>query len=246
MPIHDWTTVEAGIFHAFHHRWISAISDALNSGLLPSDLYALPEQIVGKYEPDVVTLQSNRASEVDDARGETSTGTVLQTRPTATIVATTEVEFYRKKKSSIAVRHVSDDEVVAMIEIVLAGNKSGRYVMHTFVEKACALLDQGIHLLIVDLSPPGPRDPNGVHGLIWQEISTEPFHLPDNKPLTLVSYECDVLTRAYVEPVAVGDVLPSLELFLKPNGCIKIPLEETYRIAFELLPRRWRDVLQPA
>ena len=35
MPVHDWTLVEAGIFHAFHHRWISAISDILNTGLLP-------------------------------------------------------------------------------------------------------------------------------------------------------------------------------------------------------------------
>ena len=35
MPMHDWTKVEAGIFHAFHHRWISAISDALNQGSLP-------------------------------------------------------------------------------------------------------------------------------------------------------------------------------------------------------------------
>ena len=29
MPMHDWTQVEAGIFHAFHHEWISEISQAL-------------------------------------------------------------------------------------------------------------------------------------------------------------------------------------------------------------------------
>jgi hypothetical protein len=23
MPIHDWTRVEPGIFHAFHHDWIT-------------------------------------------------------------------------------------------------------------------------------------------------------------------------------------------------------------------------------
>ena len=33
MPMHDWTKVGAGIFHAFRHRWISAISDALNQGM---------------------------------------------------------------------------------------------------------------------------------------------------------------------------------------------------------------------
>jgi hypothetical protein len=25
MPIHDWTKVDAGIFHAFHLHWIAAI-----------------------------------------------------------------------------------------------------------------------------------------------------------------------------------------------------------------------------
>jgi hypothetical protein len=41
MPVHDWTRVTAGIFHHFHHRWIAAISDSLNAGLLPSDYHAL-------------------------------------------------------------------------------------------------------------------------------------------------------------------------------------------------------------
>ncbi len=25
MPVHDWTRVEAGIFHDFHHAWIEEI-----------------------------------------------------------------------------------------------------------------------------------------------------------------------------------------------------------------------------
>src|SRR3954447_8617745 len=42
MPIHDWTRVDAGIFHAFHHGWIEELSRRLNRGLLPEDYYALP------------------------------------------------------------------------------------------------------------------------------------------------------------------------------------------------------------
>ena len=44
MPIHDWTRVEDGIFHAFHHDWITELARTLNRGLLPDDYYALPEQ----------------------------------------------------------------------------------------------------------------------------------------------------------------------------------------------------------
>src|SRR6266513_2358567 len=57
MPIHDWTRVDAGIFHAFHHDWITELSRALNRGLLPAEYYALPEQIAGDLGPDVLTLR---------------------------------------------------------------------------------------------------------------------------------------------------------------------------------------------
>ena len=35
MPVHDWTRVDAGTFHAFHTLWIGEIMKALNAGLLP-------------------------------------------------------------------------------------------------------------------------------------------------------------------------------------------------------------------
>ena len=33
MPIHDWTRVDAGLFHAFHHDWITTLTRALNAGI---------------------------------------------------------------------------------------------------------------------------------------------------------------------------------------------------------------------
>ena len=63
MPIHDWTRVDAGIFHAFHQQWIISLSNALNSGLLPEDFYALPEQFAAGFGPDVLTLQGSGEDE---------------------------------------------------------------------------------------------------------------------------------------------------------------------------------------
>ena len=132
-----------------------------------------------------------------------------------------------------------------MIEILSPGNKGSRNAFRAFVDKACELLEQRIHLLLIDPFPPGPRDPNGVHAAIWAEVQDDSFVLPADKPLTFVSYECDLTIRAYIEPVAVGDVLPDMALFLEPNGCIKVPLEATYETAFAVMPRRWRDELEP-
>src|SRR5947209_5800754 len=114
MPMHDWTLVEAGIFHAFHHRWISAVSDALNTGLLPKDYYALPEQVAAGFGPDVLTLQDMRAEENGASTGGT---TALATRPRTRFMVETEIEFYRRTKSAIVVRHVSGDRIVAKVEI---------------------------------------------------------------------------------------------------------------------------------
>jgi hypothetical protein len=42
MPIHDWTLVDAGLFHAFHQSWIVKLCDTLNAESLPSDYFAYP------------------------------------------------------------------------------------------------------------------------------------------------------------------------------------------------------------
>src|SRR4051794_4373661 len=176
MPMHDWTLVEAGIFHAFHHRWISAISDALNLSVLPKDYYALPEQVAAGFGPDVLALQDQRPDD-EDRPGGGSVATVngLQTRPRTRIIS--EAEIYRREKSAIAVHHVSGDRLVAMIEIVSPGNKGSRNALRSLVDKAWELLDHRIHLFFVDPFPPGPRDPNGIHGAIWSEFTDEEFVL---------------------------------------------------------------------
>lgn len=247
MPMHDWTTVPDGIFHAFHHRWITAISDVMNASVLPAYLYALPEQVAGGFGPGVLTLQVEDDDDSADGTGGgvATTTRVLQPRPVSKITAQTEAEFYRRKKSAIAIRHVSGDRVVAMIEIVSPGNKASKNGVRAFVTKACELLEARIHLLIVDPFPPGPRDPGGIHDLIWNEITDDEYRPPADKPLTLVAYESDLITRAYAQNIAVGDKLPDMELFLEPNGCVMVPLEATYTAAFDVQPRRWRDVLQP-
>lgn len=153
--------------------------------------------------------------------------------------------FYRRKQKSITVRDVSGDRIVAMVEIVSPGNMAARNPLRAFVAKAAELLDQQIHLLIIDLLPPGKRDPDGIHGEIWQEIAGEEYAAPIAKPLTLAAYESALTVRAYEAPAAVGDVLTEMPLFLEPGRAVHLPLEATYQAAFTEQPRRWRRVLEP-
>jgi hypothetical protein len=113
------------------------------------------------------------------------------------------------------------------------------------VRKAADFLEHRIHLLILDLQPPRPRDLQGIHGAIWDEVAGEAYERPADKPLTLAAYESNGGVRAFVEPVAEGDTLIDMPLFLEPGRHVAVPLEETYRTAFDAVPRRWRAVLEP-
>jgi hypothetical protein len=131
-----------------------------------------------------------------------------------------------------------------MVEIVSPGSKASRNGLRSFVEKAAELLDKGIHLLIVDLHPPGPRDPKGIHAEIWEEVAGQRYTPPAGEPLTVAAYESGLTLRAYVVPVAVGDVLPETPLFLEPGAQVPLPLEAAYQGAWAAVPRRWRAVLE--
>jgi hypothetical protein len=245
MPIHDWTRVAAGIFHDFHHEWITQIKHALNNGLLPSDYYALAEQQAAGFGPDVLTLQADEPDAEPSAAGGTGPCTTTLTRPIARFTAHSDAEFYRRKKSSIVIRHVSGDRIVAVAEIISPGNKVGRSAFRNLLDKALEFLEHKIHLLLIDLFPPTRRDPHGLHAAPWSElVEGGDFIPPPDKPLTLAAYESDLTVKAYVETVAVGDVLPTMPLILEPGGAVLVPLEDTYQAAWQGVPRRWQRVLE--
>jgi hypothetical protein len=249
MPIHDWTRVDAGIFHDFHHSWTRAIKRVLNKRVLPPEYYALPEQHGVGFEPDVLTPRARAGSQPDEGPAgrqtvrrpdqgngsEKGAGGLLVAEPQVTIRAKTDLEFYRRKQNVVAVRHAAGDELVAVVELVSKGNKSGRVAFDDFVRKAAKFLQHCVHLLILDLQPPTSRDPQGIHGAIWDAVAGQDYIRPADKPLTLAAYES----------VAVGDTLIDMPLYLEPGRYVAVPFEETYRNAFDDVPWRWRTVLEP-
>lgn len=221
--IHDWTRVSAGTWHAFHVGWVAACRHALNTGGLPPDYYAQVEQLAGSAECEDI----EPTAVVDEAP----------------IDPTAEMNAYAQKRRTVVIRHNSGDRIVALLEIVSPGNKSGQHAIESFVEKAQECLFRGYHLLIVDLFPPGPRDPHGLHPLIWRGFSETAFELPADEPLALVAYSAGPRKKAYIEPAAVGRAMIEMPLFLTPETYVNVPLEETYLAAYRGVPRKWRAAL---
>jgi hypothetical protein len=245
MPIHDWRRVRTGVFHDFHQDWTICLKRALNGGILPPGYYAMVEQASSGRYPDVVSFLIDRGA--GDRRSPSLNGGVLtlaEAPPRVGVTAVIEADPYAQRANRIVV--VNENEtVVAVIEIVSPGNKSSRGDFQSFVEKAIQFLRLGIHLLIVDLFPPTSRDPQGLHAAIWSAMTDCDFQLPEGKPLTVASYSAGFLRRAFVETLAVGDLLPAMPLFLEAESYVEVPLETTYQTAFDDVPKPYRDELSP-
>src|SRR5262245_32965019 len=154
MPLHDWSKVPAGLFHDFHQSWSIRIKDALNAGRLPKGVAALVEQRAGPKEPDVLAIESKRGANWEAANN----GGIATVEPTARIVRRSTKSIYAERANRIVVKHHLG-RIIAVIEIVSPGNKGSRAALRNFVEKTIEFLKAGIHVLIVDLFPPTPRDP---------------------------------------------------------------------------------------
>ncbi|MFO7906675.1 MAG: DUF4058 family protein [Planctomycetota bacterium] len=243
MPVHDWTRVGDGTFHDFHYSWVLEIKRALNRGPLPSGYYVMAEQLGGDLgAPDVLTLQAADVTPEPEG-GLSGTSTLTETPPRVHARTTIERDLYARVQRALVVRHASNDRIVAMIEVLSRGNKSSRHAIRSFLDKAIAAVDSGVHLLLVDVFPPGPRDPHGIHGAVLGEIGTEEYVLGPERPLTAAAYTGGVVVDAYAAHFAVGESIPDMPLFLTRNNYVSVPLERTYMAAWQDVPARFQEGL---
>jgi hypothetical protein len=199
MPVHDWSRVDASIFHDFDLGWIAHLKKALNCGGLPPNFHGLSEQVFGGSDD-----YASRA---------------------------------------VAIHHTSDHRLVAVVEVVSPGDKKTRRSLGAFVGKAVELLRAGIHLLILDLFPPGPNDGEDIHGALWTELTNNKLILVPGKPLSGVSYVGGQALEGFFQHLALGAALPEMPLFLARDAYVPVALEATYQSAWEDVPAFWRHVL---
>jgi hypothetical protein len=245
MPIHDWSRPGEWLFRDFRAMWYCGLRDVLNIEVLPPSHYSLIEP----NTVDIVTRDFKQHCPLPDGYpgldAPPGSPVALATMPPKVrTVADLPRDYNVPADKQLAIRHVTGDRIVAIIEIVSRGNKASADEFERFVVKAAEAIRIGIHLLLIDLHPPTSRDPQGIHGAIAGQMGDRSYQRPLDKPLTLASYAAMPVGRAYVEPVAVGDALPPMPLFLDEGHYVNVPLEETYAAAYRGVPRRWKAELE--
>jgi hypothetical protein len=230
------------MFPDFHSSWLTHLKNVLNSGLLPADYYAMAEQRASLYGPDVLTLTSTVQQSTLTTRGENGAVALAEPRAMRKVIS----HALPSSGRALTIHHASGDRVVAVIEIVSPANKDRPEHVGDFAGKVAALVRNGVHVVVVDILPPGRHDPEGIQAAIWEELDTtpEPTAPPLDQPLTFAGYKADDKPTAYISYSAVGRPLPDVPLFLDMVTYVEVPLEQTYVLNYSALPARLKSMLE--
>ena len=250
MPLHDWSRVESGIFHAFHGSWITEIQIALNAGLLPDDYYALAEQHVGDYVADVVTLHTPPTTsqlELPAFIASSSSGGIALAEAPLKISHHEKIELdLLELQRSISIRHLSTHRIVAIIEVVSPGNKNQLAHYEQFVQKILHTIRRKVSVLLVDVHATGSFDRDGINASIRNLLAPQAAPITDPPRHSTLATYCPDPPRSvdiYTEHVEPLKPLPDMPVFLTPDRYVNVPLESTYLEAWSGMPAFWRNVV---
>jgi hypothetical protein len=244
MPMHDWTKVEAWVYHDFHTIYLVMLRHELNAKL-PAGYYAVAEQNLRTLGPDILALQTALPVPLEQPQPNIYTHDALETAGILVADRAKKIPGFRQKR--LTIRHSSNNRVVAILELVSRGNKESKSGIQQFTRKICHALEEGIHAVIIDPFPPSRLDPNGIHAIIWSRLTARPS-ATKNLTCCAISYESlmgeDETYRSYIATFRPGDPLPDIPLFLNPGQAIILSLEAAYVKAYEEVLPQHREILE--
>lgn len=205
---------------AFHSAWAAAIAKHLNDSLLPTGFVALPLVSYGPaVEIDVAALRERARVPSDKSHWSPA-------QPAESLT----VDWSRRDLFEIrVVRHADGPRLAAAIELISPANKDRPAARRTFAGKCAGYLRQGVNTVVVDVVT---EQHDSLHrelvDLLELNQSTE-----FDAELYAVAYrtkqkEAESRLELWPHPLAVGQPLPTLPLWLDEELAIPLDLESSY------------------
>jgi hypothetical protein len=214
-------------WEGFHHAWATVIAQQLNQDVLPPGYFAEPEISVGpELEVDVATLELTRPGRAD---GGSATAVYSPPRPRIAV----QVDFARLDSYEVRVyQDLGGAELRAALELVSPANKDRAGSRRTFAAKCAGYLKHGIAVVIVDIVT--ARTAN-LHAELFDTLGVKSRRAAWRSPTGLYAVAYRAVTarkaprvEAWPEPLALGEALPVLPLWLALDLCVPVGLEESY------------------
>jgi hypothetical protein len=214
-------------WEGFHHSWAAFIAQQLNEETLPPDHFAESEISVGpELEIDVATMELTSPSGGDKG---VPTAVWSPSRPKIVVKA----DFAHLDSYEIRVyQDLGGAELRAAIELVSPANKDRAGSRRTFAAKCAGYLKHGIGVVIVDVVT--ARSAN-LHAELFDVLEVKSRRAVWESPTGLyaVAYRAVTVRKSprvevWPEPLALGQVLPVMPLWLSLDLCVPVRLEESY------------------
>jgi hypothetical protein len=213
---------------SFHSGWANEIMRQLNK-TLPAGYVARPNVKLGlDVQADVGALQQSR-HEPGQENGGVATAVWAPSRPTLNLA----VDLHHLDVFEVQVHREGGLELVAAIELVSPRNKDRKTARFNFVAKCAAYLQAGVSLVVVDLVT--TRKANLFAALLERlALVPEPAIRHDLCAVACRSFPHDEPDRleAWLEPLALGAVLPTVPLWLEVDLAVPLDLEPSYETTF--------------
>ncbi len=239
MPLRDHFRSPVNDTHSWdevHGGWPMEIVRDLTT-ILPAGFRAAPKVHLGSaFEVDVAGYDlDTRDPDAPPASSDGGRATLAALSPTLTVEAdlTEQDEYEVRIYDTERGRHL-----VAAVEIVSPSNKDRPNARELFVGKVAALLQQGVCVSLVDLVT--VRQAN-----LYAELLTllgrsdpaleTPPHLYAVTLRTRKTPKGRSLLDAWFYPMAVGEPLPALPIWLTPDLQVVLPLETSYQETCRIL-----------
>jgi hypothetical protein len=215
-------------WRSFHGAWAAAMARLLNQGVLPAGYYAVPlVDRDGPFEIDVATLREQEVAVA--VGGAPAPQTWAPPEPGLTVT----VEL--PSADGVEVQVFADDgdpRLAAAVELLSPRNKDRPRARQAFAVKCVAYLQQGSSVVVVDTVTTRRADLNAaILSLLGVEASTT----APPSDLSAVSYRAvgrDEETQQLLlwpEPLALGQPLPTLPLWIASDFSVPLDLEASYQ-----------------
>lgn len=244
MPLRDHfrppLTLRAG-WAGFHHGWAFTIAQRLNGAVLTPEFRSEPEAHAGpNVSIDVATYEHNPGPSLFGENGNAggvATAPATYTAPAPVLVG--EAAFTDPDLFEVRVyRRFGGWQLVAAIELVSPANKDRDAHRRAFATKAASLLQQGVSVVVVDIVTDRPAD---LHAELREVLRLpEVFRWASPTGLSAIAYRVArengrERLDVWPHPLAVGEPLPTLPLWLDPALAVPLELELTYTHACQSL-----------
>jgi hypothetical protein len=213
-------------WRSFHGAWAAAMARLLNQDVLPPGYYAVPlVDRDGPVEIDVATLREHDAP--IPAGGAAAPQTWAPPAPGLTVA----VEL--PAADAVEVQVFADDgdpRLAAAIELLSPRNKDRPRSRQAFAVKCVGYLQQGSSVVVVDTVTTRRADLNAaILSLLGVQIAAAPANLSAVSYRAVGREEESQQLQLWPAPLALGQPLPTLPLWIASDLSVPLDLEASYR-----------------